>query len=118
MSAFYKRYLALCKEKNVAPQNRELLDFLGVSSGTVTQWKNRDSIPKGETLCKMSQYFDVSVDYILGLTDVRKVEVEELSIEEKAILDTYRSCSGEDRLRIAQYCMNIKDEKGMQENVG
>jgi transcriptional regulator with XRE-family HTH domain len=41
---------------------------IGVSSSTISQWKN-GSIPNGETLMKIADYLNVSVDYLLGRTD-------------------------------------------------
>lgn len=44
---------------------------LGVSSGTVTGWKN-GAVPKPEMLSKIASYFDVSVDYLMGETDIKE----------------------------------------------
>lgn len=44
---------------------------LGVSSGTITGWKNGAS-PKPEILSKIASYFDVSVDYLIGKSDKKE----------------------------------------------
>lgn len=49
---------------------------LGVSSGTVTGWK-RGSLPKPEVLSKIASYFNVSVDYLMGKTDIKEKPVTE-----------------------------------------
>ena len=44
---------------------------LGVSSGTITGWKN-GALPKPEILSRIASYFDVSVDYLIGKTDKKE----------------------------------------------
>lgn len=42
---------------------------IGISSGIITKWKNVGTLPNGETLIKIADYLDCSVDYLLGRTD-------------------------------------------------
>ncbi|MCL2698474.1 MAG: helix-turn-helix domain-containing protein [Oscillospiraceae bacterium] len=44
-----------------------------MSTGNVSDWKSRRSKPNIDTLPKIADYFDVSVDYLLGRTDNPKV---------------------------------------------
>lgn len=44
----------------------------GISSGNICDWKSGRSKPNAETLVKVANYFECSVDYLLGLTDVEK----------------------------------------------
>lgn len=39
-----------------------------MSSGNMNKWKN-GVVPKGNTLSKLADYFNVSVDYLIGKTD-------------------------------------------------
>lgn len=39
-------------------------------------WETNKRVPKHETLLKISDFFDVSVDYLLGKTDIKKAPVE------------------------------------------
>ena len=49
-----------------------LADLLGMKSYTsVTKWENGNNLPRGLELIKLSQKFDVSSDYLLGLKDER-----------------------------------------------
>ena len=61
--AFFDQFVALCKNKGVSPNfvAREI----GVSSGSVTAWK-QGVIPRSATLTKIADYFEVSTDYLLG----------------------------------------------------
>lgn len=66
---FYDRLLELCQEngKKITPVVREL----GLSTGGIARWRN-GSVPDGDTLYKIAKYFDVSVDYLLGKSNVKK----------------------------------------------
>lgn len=63
---FYERLKLLCAEKGIKLTN--LIQELGMSSGNMNKWKN-GVVPKGNTLSKLADYFNVSVDYLIGKTD-------------------------------------------------
>lgn len=48
----------------------ELKDYLGVSIQAINQYKQGTAYPKTENLIKIADYFGISVDYLLNLTDV------------------------------------------------
>lgn len=60
---FWKIFLDLCLKKGVTPTAAGL--EIGLNAATVSRWK-RGAIPNEITLIKISQYFGVSVDYLLG----------------------------------------------------
>ena len=64
---FWRRFSELCINKNTKPN--PVAKDIGISSGVVTKWKNGTTIPNGETLIKIADYLDCSVDYLLGRTD-------------------------------------------------
>ena len=64
---FWKRFYELCIKKGTKPN--PVAKDIGISSGVVTKWKNGTTIPNGETLIKIADYLDCSVDYLLGRTD-------------------------------------------------
>ncbi len=50
----------------------ELAEKLGIKDRkTVMRWEADPKNASGESLCKMSELFGCSVDYLLGLTDER-----------------------------------------------
>lgn len=51
---------------------KTLAKELYVSQQTVAKWEAETSTPNPETLSKIADYFDVSVDYLLGKTDIKK----------------------------------------------
>ena len=63
MSNFWNQFYQLCRNIDLRPT--ALGSKLNISSGTINNWKN-GTIPNGETLMKLADFFDVSVDYLLG----------------------------------------------------
>lgn len=48
---------------------KELATFLNVSEGAISQYENGKRCPDYTMLIKIADYFDVSLDYLLGRTD-------------------------------------------------
>lgn len=59
----------LLKERG---KSEELSKNTGISSGNISDWKSGRSKPGMESLIKIADYFECSVDYLLGLTDIEK----------------------------------------------
>lgn len=66
-SIFFERLTSL----NVS--NKDLSHNVGVSSGNISDWKSGRSKPNIDTIIKIADYLDVSVDYLLGRTDRKEV---------------------------------------------
>lgn len=47
----------------------------GISQTTLSDWKRGRSVPKTEKLQIIADYFDVSLDFLLGKTNVKKAPV-------------------------------------------
>lgn len=54
---------------------KDLAEMIGVSSGNISDWKKGKSMPNAMVCASIASHFDVSVDYLLGLSDFRKREV-------------------------------------------
>ncbi|MGB9826072.1 MAG: helix-turn-helix domain-containing protein [Desulfofundulus sp.] len=64
---FSERLKEARKKKNLL--QKELATLLGVSRTTVTSWENGTRVPEFETLRRIADVLEVSVDYLLGRTD-------------------------------------------------
>lgn len=71
---FYERLCELCKEIGMAPSTF-IEKEIGMSKGNVSKWKEGKS-PKSDTLQAIADYFDVTTDYLLGKSNIRKPNVE------------------------------------------
>ncbi len=52
----------------------ELSQALGVTSSYTSDWSTRKMVPYLDNLTALADYFKVSVDYLLGRTDVREIQ--------------------------------------------
>lgn len=64
---FGERLRALRIEKNIG-QNLLAKD-LQLSNASISYWETGKQEPCAEAIFKLAKYFDVSADYLLGLTD-------------------------------------------------
>lgn len=64
---FWKRFSELCNKNNISAN--AVCSKLGFSTAAATHWKN-GTMPKGDILVKIADYFGVSVDYLLGRTSI------------------------------------------------
>jgi len=64
-----KRLRALRKNKDLS--QKELSEKLGISVASISHYENNDKKPKSELIIKLSNFYNVSADYILGLSDIK-----------------------------------------------
>lgn len=104
------RIKALMSEKVVTW--KQVSEELKIGKNQLKYWKENETLPDGKTLIKLSRYFNVSVDYLLG-NEERNATASldsDLTEQEKTLLAVYRASSEEVKLRIIQAVMNAKDE--------
>ncbi len=66
----YKRIRDLREDNDLTQQN--LADALHINRRTYSAYENGVNSMTPETLIKIANFYDVSVDYLLGLTDTPK----------------------------------------------
>lgn len=54
-------------------KTEDLGKIIGVSKSTIGHWETGYYIPTAEKLFDLAEYFDVSVDYLLGRTDIKNI---------------------------------------------
>lgn len=101
---FFNTFLALCEKKNISP-TRVALD-IGLSKAAVTRWKQTESTPNGDVLCKLADYFGCSVDYLLGREGTPDIVVLPAKLQE--LVDTASSLSEEQLSDLLRYVRFIK----------
>ena len=106
---FFERVKSLCEENGVKISN--LLSELNMSPGNLTRWKN-GTMPDGNTLVKLAQYFHVSTDYLLGIDDLKQQLLDILDTPDgltKRLIHFFSECDEDGKLRIIQTAMNEYD---------
>ena len=67
MKVFAERLLELRKEKGLS--QAKLAKEIGVSFSVVCYWETDRAEPTALNLVKLADFFDISVDYLLGRED-------------------------------------------------
>ena len=82
-------------ERKISQQ--ELASVIKVSQQSVNKYENHDTEPNLSTLVMLADYFDTSVDYLIGRTDIKhRIEpVKEFSLNEneEVMFKYYRQLS-------------------------
>ena len=64
----------------------ELANKLSVTRSSVNAWEMGISVPSVQNLLELSQIFHVSVDFLIGLSAVESVCLDDYSEEEKELV--------------------------------
>ncbi|MBE7012304.1 MAG: helix-turn-helix transcriptional regulator [Ruminococcaceae bacterium] len=80
---------------------QQLADIIGVSQQSINKYENHNVEPNIETLSLLADYFETSVDFIIGRTEINRkiqeVEIYALNEEEKKVIDSFRQLDKSDR---------------------
>lgn len=79
----YNRIYQLCRERNVSMRSVE--SELGFANGRIGKLINSQN-PSLSMVEKLANYFDVTIDYLVGNTDIRKSASDILKDEDLAFL--------------------------------
>lgn len=78
----------LCKDKSISISN--LLNTCHIRKSLIYDMEKRDMTPSADIIEQIADYFDVSVDYLLGRTKKQSTEkIDELSDGAKMVLDLF-----------------------------
>jgi len=67
MSTFQERLISLKKEKQVL--QKDIADNLSISLRSYQDYEKGNAEPKMKYLIEIADYFDVSIDYLVGRSD-------------------------------------------------
>ena len=80
---------------------KAVADAIGVSQQSVNKYENHNIEPDIETLIRIADFFETSVDYLIGHTSVRRrieeVHVFELNDREGKVMEQYRSITSKQK---------------------
>lgn len=69
-----KRLKTLREDKDLS--QKDLASFLGVSPSTIGMYESDKRTPDSEMLKRIADYFNVSLDYLLGRTNIPNAEAK------------------------------------------
>ena len=73
---FSKRLKTLREEKQLTQD--ALAEKLGISRGSISFYENGTRTPDIEVFCRIASFFNVSLNYLMGLANAGKPENEEI----------------------------------------
>ena len=77
---------------------------LNISQSTISAYEVGDRTPNLETLIIIANFFNVSLDYLVGLSDVKQsFSHSDLLFDELKHLQTYRQLDDSDQRRVDGY---------------
>ena len=111
---FYERFIQLCDLKSEKPTN--VLKIIGASPGNLGNWKSGGAV-KSDILMKLSEHFNVSVDYLLGREDnyMKSYNNTDSHLDEMSatLLDDFSKLETAEKARVI---VMIDDMKKAKEN--
>ena len=92
MNSFGLKLKRLRMEKELTQD--ELASILGLNRATISSYERSALYPSVEALLEICHYFQVSADYLLGLSDSNKFDTSYLTDQQeiiiRALLDEFR----------------------------
>lgn len=93
---YYQNFEQLCKQNNVTPN--KVSKETGISTATLTSWKQGKYTPKTDKLKIIAEFFNVSLEYLMQNEEVEWNPSEQtvdyslsLTEEEQQLLIEYRN---------------------------
>ncbi len=84
---------------NISQQ--QLAGVIGVTQQSVNKYENHSVEPDIEVIIKIADYFSVSIDYLVGRTDIKNIPENFteyfLSDEEKSVMNGYRKADKKEK---------------------
>lgn len=90
---------------------KTLGEILNIGNGTISNWEVGRTEPSLEYLKKIADYFQCSVDELLGREDYATgnvvIEGTQLSVDEQQLLDLYRLLSVRDKAELIGFAKGL-----------
>lgn len=106
---FWDIFSKMCKENNVSPSAVCLK--IGLSNAAATHWK-KGSVPSSDSLQKVADYFECSVEHLLGKDEQKKnnfdMHFEEIDYEAYQLFQQLTSTEKEEVLKFIKFTLSNK----------
>ena len=107
-----KRLRELRQKSGLSQQ--QLADILVISQQSVNKYENHNVEPDIATLIAMADYFNTSVDYLIGNTDIdhliETVTKFDLNKDEEALMKNYRNLAPNEKSVIQDLIKTIAEK--------
>lgn len=93
-----------CLRKELKLTQKQLGEKLSISARVIGYYETNEHFPDREMLLAISDYFDVSLDYLLCRTDEKKIN-SNYNAFELDILENVKSLDNENKNKVQEYIM-------------
>lgn len=110
------RIKELRKQQNITQQ--QLSDYLGITQATLSGWENEKFEIDNNSLMKCADYFNVSLDYLLGRTEEKNTdEKDDITFDDFtfAMYDEAQHLTEEDKQALLQMARLLKSKTEKKE---
>ncbi len=119
---FKDRLKELREDRNLTQKN--VAQACDLTPTCICQLETGARNPTGSTLVALAEFFDVSIDYLMGLeSDIQKIDYtpqaankfpqgEPLSTEERELVDAYRALNVKNKMHVNAYVtVRLEEQK-------
>ena len=110
------RIKELREEKKLSQD--DVAKAIGTNQRNIGRWEKNENEPTSGFLLKLADFFQCSVDYLLGRTDDFGVisfanEAQELTTDEEILLATYRKLTEKNKMHVSAYAqIRLEEQDG------
>ncbi len=98
---FGKQLEQLIEDNDIS--QKQLAKALNIAPTTLNGYLHNYREPDFSTLIRFADYFHVSTDYLLGLSEIKKPLLTNLSMDEQKVLSVYRSLPPDKQWLLYEY---------------
>ena len=107
---FTKRLCELREENGI--KQSKLAEILNLKPSAISKYETGLTQPGIPTIIKIAEIFNVSVDYLLGVSSIKNPYTKEnFSPQEAEIITRYRKLSKENKIRIDERISTLIDSQ-------
>ena len=110
----------LRKQKGITQE--QLADILGVERSSVGKYESpsKPVIPSSDVLIRMSEYFNVSIDYLLTSRNVKKPDQDDINLDELefALYGEVRELTEEDKQELLRMARRMRELEELRKERG
>lgn len=106
---FAERLKELRKSKGIT--QTEFAKIFNISNGTIGNWESGNRIPDTEMLKMLADFFNVSIDYLVGKSEYKNILDEQLSDVDFALYGEIHDLSDEEKQKIIDFVKFTKSQR-------
>lgn len=93
--------------KNANLTQQAVADILGIQKTAVSKWETGRTLPDGRMLKRVSQLYNVSSDYLLGLSEQTPGIFDDARVPKSEIQELYDAMSPDLQARLLAYAYGL-----------